>query len=83
MVLTNDLVNFLDELRGWHGGELRGESLELGEGLGVHSVHVVHLLLHNALGGIGQGFHLLEEITAEEETDKPMTQNIVENILFN
>lgn len=63
VVGSYDLVNFLDELRGWHGGELRGESLELGEGLGVHSVHVVHLLLDNALGGISQRFHLLEEIT--------------------
>lgn len=83
MVLTNDLVNFLDELRSWHGGELRGESLELGEGLSVYSVHVVHLLLHDALGGISQGFHFLEEITAEGEKDKPMAQNIVENIPFN
>lgn len=83
MVLTNDLVNFLDELRGWHGGELRGESLELGEGLGVHSVHVVHLLLDDALGGISQRFHLLEEITAKGESNKPMTQNIVKNIPFN
>lgn len=63
VVGSYDLVNFLDELRSWHGGELRGESLELGEGLGVHPVHVVHLLLHDALGGISQGFHFLEEIT--------------------
>lgn len=47
-----DLVNFLDEFRGWYGGELRGESFELGESFGVYFVYVVYFLFDDVFGGI-------------------------------
>lgn len=67
-ILTDNLVDFLDEVGGWKVCELRGDSFKVINSLIVGTLQFVHLLLHKHFGGIGQMLALLKEFTIKEES---------------
>lgn len=67
-ILTDNLVDFLDEVGGWKVCELRGDSFKVINSLVVGTLQFVHLLLNKHFGGIGQMLALLKEFTIKEES---------------